>query len=106
VRLKRLEPSAEIPNSRRHGARAGLVTNEVVRRARMRLGENRYNVLTNNCEHFCEWRVRGEHRSYQVDDIIARLARTGGSGGPVVIPATRLRPSGLDCITIPMRYWE
>lgn len=48
---------------------------EVVRRARMRLGENRYNVLTNNCEHFCEWCVRGEHRSYQVDDIIARCSR-------------------------------
>jgi hypothetical protein len=41
---------------------------EVVRRARMRLGEDRYSVLTNNCEHFCEWCVRGEHRSYQVDE--------------------------------------
>jgi hypothetical protein len=60
---------------------------EVVRRARLRLGEDRYNVLTNNCEHFCEWCVRGEHRSYQVDERIAgcrgillilieRLART------------------------------
>jgi hypothetical protein len=48
---------------------------EVVRRARMRLGENRYNVLTNNCEHFCEWCVRGEHRSYQVDEIIVRCSR-------------------------------
>lgn len=44
---------------------------EVVRRARLRLGEDRYSVLTNNCEHFCEWCVRGEHRSYQVDDRIA-----------------------------------
>ena len=44
---------------------------EVVRRARLRLGEDRYSVLTNNCEHFCEWCVRGQHRSYQVDDRIA-----------------------------------
>jgi Lecithin retinol acyltransferase len=44
---------------------------EVVRRARRRLGEDRYSVLTNNCEHFCEWCVRGQHRSYQVDDRIA-----------------------------------
>jgi hypothetical protein len=44
---------------------------EVVRRARLRLGEDRYSVLTNNCEHFCEWCVHGEHRSYQVDDRIA-----------------------------------
>jgi Lecithin retinol acyltransferase len=44
---------------------------EVARRARMRLGEDRYSVLTNNCEHFCEWCVRGEHRSYQVDERFA-----------------------------------
>jgi lecithin:retinol acyltransferase len=44
---------------------------EVVRRARSRLGENRYHVLRNNCEHFCEWCVSGEHRSYQVDQLIA-----------------------------------
>ena len=44
---------------------------EVVRRARLRVGEDRYNVLTNNCEHFCEWCVHGEHRSYQVDDRAA-----------------------------------
>ena len=49
--------------------------NEVVRRARLRLGENRYHVLTNNCEHFCEWCVRGEHRSYQVDELIARYSQ-------------------------------
>ena len=28
-------------------------------------------VLTNNCEHFCEQCVRGEHRSYQVDERAA-----------------------------------
>jgi hypothetical protein len=49
---------------------------EVARRARSRLGENRYNLLTNNCEHFCEWCVRGEHRSYQVDELVARYSRT------------------------------
>jgi hypothetical protein len=52
-----------------------LDRDEVVRRARLRLGENRYHVLTNNCEHFCEWCVRGEHRSYQVDELIARYRR-------------------------------
>lgn len=48
---------------------------EVVRRARLRLGENRYHVLTNNCEHLCEWCVRGEHRSYQVEELVARYSR-------------------------------
>ncbi len=48
-----------------------LNRDEVVRRARSRLGENRYHVLRNNCEHFCEWCVCGEHRSYQVERLIA-----------------------------------
>lgn len=42
---------------------------EVVRRARSRLGEDDYRILTNNCEHFCEWCARGEHRSYQVERL-------------------------------------
>jgi hypothetical protein len=54
---------------------SGLDRDEVVRRARLRLGENRYHLLTNNCEHFCEWCVRGEHRSYQVDELVARYGR-------------------------------
>lgn len=48
---------------------------DVVRRARSRLGEDRYDLLTNNCEHFCEWCVRGQHRSYQVDDLLNRYRR-------------------------------
>jgi len=40
---------------------------EVVRRARSRLGEDRYRLLTNNCEHFCEWCLHGQDRSYQVE---------------------------------------
>ena len=49
---------------------------EVIHRARSRLGEDGYRLLTNNCEHFCEWCLRGEHRSYQVE---AWLARPGGA---------------------------
>ncbi|MGF6446963.1 lecithin retinol acyltransferase family protein [Paraburkholderia youngii] len=40
---------------------------EAVSRARSRLGENRYRLLTNNCEHFCAWCLLGESRSDQVD---------------------------------------
>jgi len=32
---------------------------EVVSRARGRLGENDYRLLTNNCLHFCSWCQRG-----------------------------------------------
>ena len=46
---------------------------EVVRRACSRLGENRYAVLSNNCEHFCEWCIYGEARSYQIERLLAWL---------------------------------
>jgi hypothetical protein len=39
---------------------------EIVRRARSRLGENDYRLLTNNCEHFCNWCVIGVSHSAQV----------------------------------------
>ncbi|WP_316149584.1 lecithin retinol acyltransferase family protein [Cupriavidus sp. BIC8F] len=51
-----VEPSAD-PLYGRHAA---------VRRARARLGEDRYRLLTNNCEHFCTWCLYGESRSEQV----------------------------------------
>jgi hypothetical protein len=46
---------------------------EIVRRARSRLGENQYRLLSNNCEHFSEWCVNGVHHSPQVDRLLARL---------------------------------
>jgi hypothetical protein len=57
------------PDSRFEGA-------DVVRRAFSRLGENRYRLLTNNCEHFCEWCLCGEQRSYQVEALRAWHRRT------------------------------
>ena len=40
---------------------------EIVRRARSRLGENHYRLLTNNCEHFCNWCVCGVSHSAQAE---------------------------------------
>ena len=45
---------------------------EIIRRARSRVGENQYRLLTNNCEHFCEWCLRGEARSEQVEYWFSR----------------------------------
>lgn len=47
------------------------VGEEAVRRARSRLGENRYRLLSNNCEHFCSWCVYGESYSEQVEACLA-----------------------------------
>ncbi len=39
---------------------------EIVGRSLTRLGESRYSISTNNCEHFVNWCVNGESRSAQV----------------------------------------
>jgi hypothetical protein len=44
-----------------------LDEHEIVARARSRLGESRYRLLTNNCEHFSEWSRYGVSRSKQVE---------------------------------------
>lgn len=38
-----------------------------VLRTLSRLGEEDYDVHTNNCEHLCHWAIMGDHRSRQVE---------------------------------------
>jgi Lecithin retinol acyltransferase len=57
----------------RPGRRDTLPCAEIVRRARSRVGENRYRFFRNNCEHFSEWCVNGEPRSLQVERLLAHL---------------------------------
>ncbi|WP_368622214.1 lecithin retinol acyltransferase family protein [Paraburkholderia sp. BR13444] len=49
---------------------------DAVRRANQRLGEDRYRLMTNNCEHFCAWCLYGESRSGQIERLTS-LARRG-----------------------------
>lgn len=51
-----------------------------LRRAMGRLGEQRYNLLFNNCEHFAIWCKTGRHRSAQVEDWL----HTGSLGALVI----------------------
>jgi Lecithin retinol acyltransferase len=51
---------------------SGFDVREVICRARSRVGEDRYRLLTNNCEHFCEWCLHGAARSLQVEAWLAR----------------------------------
>jgi hypothetical protein len=46
---------------------------ETVERAKSRVGESRYNLVTNNCEHFSVWCKTGIHQSYQVNRILQLL---------------------------------
>lgn len=46
-----------------------------IARARSRLGEDRYRLWSNNCEHFAEWVVNGVSRSPQLDAWRSRFAR-------------------------------
>jgi hypothetical protein len=39
----------------------------ILERARSRVGEQAYSVFANNCEHFCNWCVTGDHQSSQID---------------------------------------
>jgi hypothetical protein len=43
---------------------------ETVRRARSRLGEKSYNLLSNNCEHFALWCRYGTSQSVQVEKAV------------------------------------
>lgn len=71
----------------------GFVPQEVIRRARSRVGENRYRVLRNNCEHFCEWCLRGESRSYQVERFLSSRPVLGMMLGVISLAAGNHGPS-------------
>ena len=47
----------------------------VIRRAESRLGEAKYNLLFNNCEHFANWCKTGMSYSGQIQDFIPILNR-------------------------------
>ena len=46
-----------------------------VSRALSRVGEQNYNLLFNNCEHFASWCKTGRHRSGQVDSAVANVIK-------------------------------
>ena len=54
---------------------------EVVARARSRLGEDRYRIASNNCEHFCHWCLSGENRSVQVDRLLGWMSAAAAAWG-------------------------
>jgi hypothetical protein len=52
---------------------------DAIRRAYTRLGEDRYDLQANNCEHFCTWVRTGKHVSTQVQ-LVETMAGAIGAG--------------------------
>lgn len=46
-----------------------LASDEIIERAKSRMGESQYNLVFNNCEHFANWCRTGNHKSEQVESI-------------------------------------
>lgn len=57
-------------------SRKSFSREEVVRRALSRLGEEKYNLVTNNCEHFATWCRTGRIESGQVSGAVRTIFRT------------------------------
>ena len=62
--FSRGQPLSVVPYPAEECSPAGVT----LRRAMGRLGEQNYNLLFNNCEHFAHWCKTGRHRSAQVEN--------------------------------------
>jgi len=54
-----------------------------VKRARRRVGEDLYGLFNNNCEHFVNWCIDGDHNSEQIDLGTAAVSSTLAHGAGV-----------------------
>ena len=70
---------------------AASTTGVTLRRAMSRIGEQNYNLLFNNCEHFATWCKTGRHRSGQIDSALERARHWSG-----LMPAALMR--GLELL--------
>jgi hypothetical protein len=72
--FSRGQPISVVP----YGAGSCSPAGTTLRRAMGRLGEQNYNLLFNNCEHFAHWCKTGRHRSAQVEGLL-QSAVLGGA---------------------------
>jgi hypothetical protein len=97
--FSRGEPVAAVPYAEGTCSPAGVT----LRRAMGRLGEQNYNLLFNNCEHFAHWCKTGRHRSAQVEDWL----HTGSLGALALgqwMPAAML--TGARLLLRQNNQWE
>ena len=75
---------------------AASATGVTLRRAMSRIGEQNYNLLFNNCEHFATWCKTGRHRSGQIESALERARHWSG-----LMPSALMR--GLELLV--QRGW-
>lgn len=63
---------------------SGYTPYEIVERAKSRLGEECYGLITNNCEHFATWCVTGKSESSQVN-FAMEIAESYGPASDVLV---------------------
>lgn len=70
---------------------------QVVQRAKSKLGETGYNLGLNNCEHFASWCHSGRHHSKQVGNVVepAAAAGIGAALGAIPIVETTVAAGGI-----------
>ena len=71
--FSRGQPLSVVPYQAEQCSPAGVT----LRRAMGRLGEQNYNLLFNNCEHFAHWCKTGRHRSAQVESWLPAAVFSG-----------------------------
>lgn len=83
---------------------------QIVAYARQRLGQRGYHILYNNCEHFANECLTGEHISHQTDDVRAMFRRIPvvdvyvarmPAAGPMPPLACALRQKDIDDVSAP-----
>ncbi|CAG9170405.1 hypothetical protein LMG23992_01575 [Cupriavidus laharis] len=79
-----------------HSPGARFAGAQAVQRAYSRLGEDRYRLMSNNCEHFCTWCLYGESRSDQID---AWASWVGAVQVAAVTAIARLRAMALRSVS-------
>jgi len=58
-----------------HQEECAFSSDEIIIRALSRVGESQYKILSNNCEHFCNWCINGNSYSAQVSEYLNRPFR-------------------------------
>lgn len=58
-----------------HQEQSVFSSDEIIVRALSRVGESQYKILSNNCEHFCNWCINGISYSAQVAEYLHRPLR-------------------------------